>query len=261
MLTRPILEQAARACGLSPLSAVLTPLDGSPEPVQIDPKRSFYPASMLKVPLAAAALSLVQAGELSLRERVEVTPQNMTANDAESPLVPGYRGELAVIIERAITHSDNVATNLLFDICGRERATGIARNAFGLQSTAFHRKLSGAEPLIADPGWDGRHRNQHSCGDCARLLTMIARHGIPHARLLLKFLGRQHFNDKLSEGLQHGDVFAHKTGDTEEVTHDGGILTTAQGRRYVLVVYTGLRSTKENNARFAPFMRAIRGYL
>ncbi len=65
----------------------------------------------------------------------------------------------------------------------------------------------------------------------------------------------------MPRGLREGDRFAHKTGDTDEVSHDGGILTLANGRRFVLVVYTALPSSPEADARLAAFARALRPQL
>jgi beta-lactamase class A len=221
------------------------------------PYRPFYPASTIKVPLVAAAF----AAGLQPGATFVVRQENMTANDAPSPLVPGYRTTLHELMHRAIADSDNVATNELFDIVGRERATDLAATALGLRATRFARKLSGSDPLIEDPQWDGTSRNAHPAGDAARLFAAIARREIAGAAQIDRMLLAQRWNDKLSAGLRDGDVFAHKTGDTSEVTHDGGILTTAGGRRYVIVVYAGLPSTPENNARFGPFMRALREFL
>ncbi len=262
MLTDEALGRALSAAGLSPHAAVVKRLDPAAGPsIAVDADRYFYPASMLKTPLAAAALHLVAAGELALEQSFEVTQGCMTSNDAESPFQTGFRGRLSLIIERAITHSDNVATNMLYDICGRERATAIARDTFGLADTAFYRKLSGSEPLIVDPLWDGTHRNRHSARDAARMFELIATDGVAYASLLRETLARQTFNNKLNAGLLPSDRFAHKTGDTDEVTHDGGIITLAGGARYVIVVYTGLESTDEHNARFAEFMKSARAGL
>jgi len=252
-----MLGALASEAGLAPASIVVAPLDGRPQAV-LDPERALYPASMIKVPLAAATLAEVEAGRLRLRDRHPVTAANLTANDLESPLVEGYEASLEALLHAAIARSDNVATNLLFDIVGRERATVLARERLGLPATRFARKLSGSDPLLPDPGWDGRSRNAHPASDAARLFAAIAAGEIPGAALLLGMLAAQAWNEKLSPGLAEGDRFAHKTGDTSEVTHDGGILETASGRRYAVVVYTGLPSTDANNARFAPFMRKVR---
>lgn len=261
MLIQQDVLAAAADAGLTPCSIVIRDLDGGRRAeARVEPDRYFYPASMLKTPLAVAALTLVAQGDLTLDRRFTVTPDNMTANDLPSPFVAGYEGSLAQIIEYAITISDNVATNMLFDICGRERATHIVQTKYGLTKTAFHRKLSGSEPLIADPLWDGTHRNAHSAGDAAALFEQIASDRVPYAAELRAILAKQQFNNKLSRGLRPGDVFEHKTGDTDEVTHDGGILRTGDAA-YVIVVYTGLQSSDEHNARFGPFMERIRKLL
>lgn len=261
-LDEALLREAAEEAGLKPASLIVIPLDIAASGVAVEPELELYPASMIKVPLVAAALAEVANGHLdSLESQVTVTDANVTANDAASPLVPGYRATLLELMQLAISRSDNVATNVLFDIVGRERATRVAHQRFGLGATAFYRKLSGGDPLIADPQWDGVHRNTHPAADAAHLFRLIADDAIPHAVRLRAMLEAQEWNDKLAAGLLPGDRFAHKTGDTSEVTHDGGILTTSAGARYVVVAYTGLPSSEENNARFGPFMRRVRELL
>lgn len=261
MLTADEIRAAAYDAGLAPASIVVERLDRPGPHIRIDADRYFYPASMIKTPLAAAALALVSDGELSLDDRFDVIDANMTANDKPSPLVPGYVATLQELIELAITISDNVATNMLYDVLDRSRATRIVQERFGLKTTAFYRKLSGSEPLINDPLWDGVHRNTHTAGDAANLFALIARDEVPYAPMLRDILLRQEWNNKLSLGLAAGDRFAHKTGDTDEVTHDGGILGTDDGASYIVVVYTGLPSSDGNNAKFAPFMHAVRSSL
>jgi beta-lactamase class A len=262
MLNPETLSRFAREVGLQPAAFVISRLD-QPDGlhIEVDSANPFYPASMIKTPLALAAYTLVQEGALQLDGTFEVAAGNMTANDKPSPLTPGYRSPLTEILELMITRSDNVATNMLYDIIGRERATRIVQERYGLTGTAFHRKLSGSLPLISDAQWDGVHRNTHPPADAAKLFTAIARDQVPFADALRRTLERQEWNNKLSGGLLPGDSFAHKTGDTDEVTHDGGILHTENGASYVVVVYTGMESTDESNAKFAPFMRVLRPHL
>lgn len=241
-----------------PASIVVQELESGQVLGDWDPGRDLYPASMIKVPLAAAVLALVEEGVFRLDQHVEVTAANLTLNDAPSPLVPGYFARVDELCELAITFSDNVATNVLFDLAGRKRATEIVRERLGLRGTAFHRKLSGSEPLIRDPLWDGRNMNSHPASDAAALFRAIGLNRVPGSDLLRGALARQYWNDKLSRGLRNGDTFAHKTGGTSDVTHDGGILRTAAGRHVVVVVYAGLASTDENNARFGPLMAQLR---
>ena len=261
MLTDALVRRMAAQAGLEPAAVVLRRLDGPGPDISLEPQAPYYPASMIKTPLALAVLALVDDGALTLEDEVAVTAENMTANDKPSPLVPGYRSRVREMLDLMITRSDNVATNMFYDLIGRERATQIVQQRFGLAHTAFRRKLSGSLPLINDPQWDGEHRNTHPPADAAALFEAIARERVPFAGLLREILGAQEWNNKLSGGLQDDDRFAHKTGDTDEVTHDGGILTTAAGASYVIVVYTALESSDEHNARFAPFMRELREML
>lgn len=220
------------------------------------PSQPLYPASLIKVPLAAAALLLAEHGAIDGGARIPIDPGNLTANDAPSPLVAGYSASLDELLFLAIARSDNVATNQLFDFTGRERASRVLREELGLRETALRRKLSGGHPLIRDPAQTGR--NTHPAADAARLFRLIALDAFPGAARLGSYLARQEWNTKLSAGLRPGDVFAHKTGDTDEVSHDGGILTTAAGERYVLVLYSASASSEATDARFAAFMQALR---
>jgi beta-lactamase class A len=201
-----------------------------------------------------------------LRDRGELAPNpvridaaNLTANDGPSPLVAGYASSFDELCTLAIVRSDNVATNQLFDLAGRERATGVLRTVLGLESTGLRRKLSGAHPLLRDPAQFGR--NTHPASDAARLFCAIANDAFPGASFLLSLLERQEWNTKLSAGLTPGDHFAHKTGDTDEVSHDGGILVTAGGERYVVVVYSASASCEATDAQFAALMCALHASL
>ncbi len=215
------------------------------------------PASMMKVPLAAAVTKLWLDGIVHAEDRVTVSAANLTVNDAASPLAEGYSARLDELLHLMIARSDNVATNVLIDVVGRSRATAFAQS-WGLKATAIRRKVSGSLPLIADPQATGR--NAHSAGDAAALFALIAQNRIAGSDRLFAALAAQEWNEKLSPGLRKGDRFAHKTGDTDEVSHDGGILDAGDSR-FVLVVYTALPSSDEANARFARFMRLLRPHL
>jgi beta-lactamase class A len=249
------LAIAADAAGLGAATIYLASLDRERPRVALDSGRSIYPASMIKTPLAAAAAAAIEAGRTRWDERVTVDPANMTFNDAPSPLEPGYAATVIELVELMLTRSDNVATNVLMDHLGREPATADAR-ALGLRETAFRRKLSGKLPLIDDPAATGR--NSHPAREAADLFERIARGSLPSGTILHRFLRGQMWNSKLSAGLEPADRFAHKTGDTDDTSHDGGILELAGGGRYVIVVYSELASNEGTDARFAAFMRGIR---
>ncbi len=249
------LAAAARAAGLGEAAVCLQRLtEGSPL-VCAGPQADWAAASMIKVPLAVAAAVAVGRGTLEWGHAYVVEEANMTPNDAPSPLVPGAAATLDDLVSLAVSRSDNVATNMLIDVLGRERATADLA-ALGYPGTMFRRKLSGAEPLIADPGATGR--NAHPPAEAARLFAALAAGAVAGAARVRAALRAQYWNGKLSLGLEPGDVFEHKTGDTETVSHDGGILTLASGESWTLVVYTHETSGDADDPRFAEFMRTLR---
>ncbi len=248
---------AAGAAGVTAPSLVLEPLAGTAGPrVFLAPDAPLYPASMIKVPIAAALALAYEERRYAPTDRVRVEAENVTTNDAESPFVLGYEGTLDEAARAMLSASDNVATNLLIDVLGRAWIGTVCREKLGLAATAVRRKLSGSLPLIDDP--DATGRNAHPAADAAKLFSAIARERSGRFGFIYDALAAQVWNDKIPAGLRPGDRFAHKTGDTDEVSHDGGILTLADGRTYVLVVYSSLPSTPESDARIANFTRMLR---
>lgn len=221
------------------------------------PGDPLSPASMIKVPIAAALAERWDAGELLPSSPLVVREEDLTANDLPSPLVAGYPATLEELGRLMLTRSDNVATNALIRLLGRERINERSRS-WGLPRTAVRRKLSGSLPLVADPEASGR--NAHPASDAAALFEQIALEQRAAGAWLRDTLFAQEWNDKLSGGLEPGDRFAHKTGETSEVSHDGGILELPGGARFVIVVYTALPGSA-GGERFAAFMRGLRPFL
>lgn len=253
------LAALAADAGLGQAGIELVALDGSmAATANPGPEVAFYPASMIKTPLAVAAALAVHDGRAAWNESLLVTAANMTVNDAPSPLVPGAAATIADLVDAMLARSDNVATNMLVDRLDRQRATRDLA-ALGFPETRVARKVSGALPLIDDPAATGR--NAHPPHEARALFMRLARAELPGSDRILAALTRQYWNTKLSAGLAPGDRLAHKTGDTDDVSHDGGILTLASGEHYVLVVYTNVASNAVTDQRFAAFMRALRPLL
>jgi beta-lactamase class A len=258
IVSSPDLAVLADAAGLGAAQVHVRRLAPGGPAWLSDDGRWLYPASLIKLPLAAAAGVAIAEGRLRWDTAVTVDGRNATVNDAPSPMLPGYVTTLEELTTFMLQRSDNVATNQLYDVLGRERATADV-HALGFTQTFFRRKLSGDLPLIDDPSATGR--NSFPAAEAVALLTAIAEDRVPEAAALRRILATSWWDVKLSRGLEPGDAFAHKTGDTDEVSHDAGILTLADGTRWVLAVYTELPSSEENDRRFGAFMRALRPHL
>lgn len=256
------MRTVAAAAGLAEPSIVAAELGPAGETLwsaALEPERPLYPASMIKVPIALALAVLCATGRHRLDDRVTVDSSNLTFNDAPSPFVAGYEANLGELARAMLARSDNVATNVLIDVLDRETIERTSHD-LGLTRTAVRRKLSGALPLIVDPAATGR--NAHPAADAAAAFRLLASEPWRRtASWLQDALLGQVWNDKLSAGWQPGDTFAHKTGETDEVTHDGGILTLRGGRRFIVVVYTGMASTPATSVRLAGFAARLRPLL
>lgn len=226
---------------------------------------NIYPASVIKVPIMAEAFRQIDAGDIRSDTRVTMGAANQTTTwGGDSPFAPDTVATVEQLVDRMITHSDNVATNQLMDVLRRERVTAYM-HALGLPTFLLGRKLSGSEPLIEDPEIVGRNRlPPEEIGD---LLALIALDRLPGAALQRDILRRCMHDDKLASGIADGDVFMHKTGETSEQSHDAGILRTPQGREYVIVLYTQPQPKPDDsdadhvNPQLAAWMRTLRASL
>jgi len=231
---------------------------------EVRSETNIYPASVIKVPIMAEAFRQYASSELRPDDRVVVSEGNQTATSGPAPFIPGYVATVSELVDLMITHSDNVATNQLFDVLRRQRVTEYM-HALGLNTFLLGRKLSGSEPLIEDPEKVGR--NRLPAAEIGRLLTLIACDCIAGAGAQREILRRCAHKDKLVPGLAPDDVFMHKTGETSDVSHDAGILVAADGKRYVIVLYCDVEPTADDadavhaNPFMVAWMRAARAQL
>lgn len=222
---------------------------------QVRAQEDIYPASVIKIALMTETFRRFAECTLVPSERAVISAANMTETAEATPLVPGYAAQVDELVELMIARSDNIATNQLIDLLRRDKVTA-TMCALGLDDFVLGRKLSGAEPLIEDP--EAVARNSMSPIAAAKLLHLIARDEVDGAHAQRELLERCTDRDKLVAGLRSGDRFMHKTGETSTVTHDAGILHTAEGREYVAVLYT---TRAHADANMAQYMRHLRQHL
>jgi beta-lactamase class A len=243
--------------GIDRSAFILTSLDDAAVTIELEPAADIYPASMMKLALAAAIAIGLKERRLQDRQ-LAIGMQHITTDDAPAPFAAGYRASVWELIHAMISASNNTATNVLLDYAGRREASQ-ALHAIGCTRTNLRRYLSGSLPRLDDPLSDGE--NEHPACDAALLFHKIADRTLPYHDQLLAALNAQIWNTKFSSGLQSDDTFAHKTGETTEYCHDGGILTLANGKRYILVLYTALPANEETDAKFGEIMRELRQHL
>jgi beta-lactamase class A len=215
--------------------------------VLIDPDARVHAASTMKVPVMIQLFRDRDAGLLRLDDSVTITKTfrsivdgssyDLAApDDSDSTLYRrvGERESIRYLMERMITVSSNLATNILIELVGADRAQATMRE-LGADSISV---LRGVEDTKA---YEAGRNNTTTARDLGIIFGAIAegRAASPEAcSEMLAILERQEFNEGIPAGVPSDVRVGHKTGWITGIRHDGGILTLSDGRRYVLVVLT-----------------------
>jgi beta-lactamase class A len=241
-LEQRIARAPARAVGLYYRSLA------RPESLLIGANLRFHAASTMKIPVMIQIFRDADARLLALDESLAVhtafpslvdgSPFSVgKEDDSDTTLyaLVGKRTSVRDLLERMITRSSNLATNLLIERVGADRAQHSAR-ALGAWSIQV---LRGVEDGAA---YRAGLNNTTTARDLGALLGAIAT-GRAASRVacdsMLGILGRQEFNEGIPAGLPPGTRVAHKTGWIGGVVyHDAAIVTPAGSKGYILVVLT-----------------------
>ena len=207
--------------------------------------RPFHAASTMKVAVMIEAFRQVEAGLREWDEPVRVENRFRSivdgsayaiADDTDDALytLQGQDVPFRDLVERAVTTSSNLATNLLLD-----RLTADAVQAtVGRLGAPGLRVLRGVEDLKA---FEAGLSNQTTAAALATLLEALrdGRAVSPAADAAMRdVLARQRFDEMIPAGLPAGTRVAHKTGWITRIHHDAAIVYPEGAAPYVLVVLT-----------------------
>jgi beta-lactamase class A len=231
--------------------------------------RWFHAASTIKVAILAAVFDAVADGRFTLDNRVHVRNRFLSAADGQPFCVQASRdadGDVHAAIGRTmrigdlarhmIVTSSNLATNVLLDLIGRDRARqSIERR--GLAGIDLQR---GVED---DRAFEAGCNNRITANGAVRLLRSIhdGRDFAPGAATtMIEVLLDQQFGGGILPGLpeavQAVARVAHKTGDISTVSHDIGLVFLPGRPPYAIALLT--ESAGEAAARTAALAAASR---
>lgn len=217
--------------------------------LSIDGLERFHAASTMKLPVMIQLFRDRDAGQISLSDSLMVhdtfpsivdgSPFTVDkSDDSDSTLygLVGQRVSVRHLLELMETVSSNLATDVLIERIGAERANRTAHE-LGADSILV---LRGVED---DKAYHAGKNNTTTARDLGVLLAAVASHRAASAAAcdsMLAILSRQHFTEGIPSGLPPGAKVFHKTGWIGGVVyHDAAIVTLPNGRHYVLVVLTG----------------------
>lgn len=240
---------------------------GSGEVLAWNADSTFHAASTMKVPVMIEYFRGVDDGRFGAGQRVTLanrfrsivdgSPYSLDAgDDSDSALYQRVGEEVAVreLVERMITRSSNLATNVVIELVGAARAQATARS-LGASTMMVRRGVEDG------PAFRAGLNNTTTARDLGALFEAIWRGTAASGastRAMLEILERQEFNDEIPAGLPPGTRVAHKTGWITGVVHDAALVLPDSSPPFVLVVLTkGIPDEKEGQRLIADIARMV----
>lgn len=195
------------------------------EQIEINGRKPLYPASMIKTLLLLAALEQVEQGELSLDQVYIVTQKDKYAGDTPvtgSGIIQFAAAETGYTLEQLlslmVSVSDNVATNILFDLVGPGRVNAVARE-LSLENTSFTRKMYDLESPLPS--------NVSTARDLTRILTALKNREIAGEELSnkgIQMMVETTDKERIGRMIKDRVVVANKVGTVSEVIGDMALI-------------------------------------
>jgi beta-lactamase class A len=191
--------------------------------------KAFPAASVIKLPILMAFFQDVDAGKVSLSEKLVMRPELMASGSGYmQDLAPGSSFSAKYTVGKMIETSDNTATNMIIKRLGGAWALNKRFRSWGLQDTAIRRWLP-----------DLRGTNTVSPQDLTLILSKLAKGSLlsPSSQAnAIAILKTCHTRSLLYPGIGPGGEIAHKTGDIGFAIGDAGIVYMPNGRQYIAAV-------------------------
>ena len=195
----------------------------------INGEEIFSTASIIKLPVLLQLFKSIEANQLSLYDRMVLTDYYR----AEGSGSLQYKAEnSAYTIDKLarlmITESDNSATNMLMSRIGSMTDVNQGIRDWGLKNTHINAWL---------PDLEGK--NHSTAKDLARMLYNIENNKFlseTSSAKIIDYMSNVKNDRLIPAGLGEGASIIHKTGDIGSMLGDSGIVTTANGKKYIVVI-------------------------
>jgi beta-lactamase class A len=232
--------------GAGPLVSVwLADVDGTVRQAQ-NVNQQHYAASLVKVPIALAAYRLHERGDLDLDAVVPVHADfasavagerfaTTEAYDQDPETWAAAEAPLRELVARSLTHSGNLAANLVLE------QVGLAEVAAVLAAAGCSPMTEVARGIEDVPAAEAGLTNLVTAHDAGRLLAGIADGTLASAescRELEQALTRQRHRDGIPLGLPEGVHVANKSGWVDGVRHDIALVRPDDRPAFVLAILT-----------------------
>ncbi|NQV41662.1 MAG: serine hydrolase [Candidatus Marinimicrobia bacterium] len=207
----------------------------------------FHAASTMKTPIMFQLFKMRDKGIIDLKREVPVKNQFTSIVDGtlfslpiesekDEILYPYIDQNLSYydLIEQMITHSSNLATNILIEYTGADSISATMREV-GADGVLVMR---GVEDLKA---YNLGLNNVTSAYGMMKVMEAVYKSDLladSSHQEMLEILKRQHYNTMIPAGLPKDVIVAHKTGSITGIAHDAALVFPPDAPPFVLVILT-----------------------
>jgi len=264
---------------------------------RVNGAQAFPMMSVFKAPVAAAVLSRIDDGSLSLKQPVTITRDQVLDGSAVPSIGERFRGEqmsftIDELLTAAVSQSDNTAVDALIRVIGGPQVVTAYLHAHGIEgmridlpegglSRIFNdlrpgetvpvnetaqakmaRRQRGYQAFLADP----RNRSTPDAAvDFLRKLHGNELLSTASTQHLLRLMAEQTIPNRMRAGLPKGMGLADKTGSSgttggrTAAYNDIGILTWPDGRVVIIAafLFDSPASVEARDAVFADLARSV----
>lgn len=189
----------------------------------------FPAASIIKIPVLLQLFRSMEAGQGTIDETMTLTDYYRAEGSGDLQFQKeGNEYSLDTLARKMIEISDNSSTNMLMSKVGGMYDVNRAIKSWGLQRTQINNWL---------PDMGGT--NYTTTTDLARMLYNIENEAFLSKESkdkIFDYMGHVKNNRLIAAGLGANAKFIHKTGDIGYMLGDAGIVTTADGHKYIVTM-------------------------
>jgi beta-lactamase class A PER len=237
------------------------------EPLLVNPFEKFPMQSVFKLHLAMLVLHQVDQGKLDLNKTVTVNRAAVLQN-TWAPMMKDHQGDeftvsVQQLLQYSVSHSDNVACDLLFELVGGPAALHAYIQSLGIKETEV---VANEAQMHADD--QVQYKNWTSMKAAAQLLQKFEQKkqlSETSQALLWKWMVETSTGLQRLKGLLPADVIvAHRTGTSgvragkTAATNDIGVIMLPDGRPLLVAVFVkdSAESARTNEAIIAQVAQA-----
>jgi beta-lactamase class A len=252
---RETIVRLIEASGIPSLGVAIRSLDGRISFGHHE-HHKYHAASTMKVPVMMALFAQIHSGKLKFDQPVLLSNgfigitdgavfQLDPDQDSEPTLYErlGETASLEELVELMITHSSNLATNILINLVSAQ-AVQLFLESSGVKGFEVLRGVEDAKAFAL-----GRN-NLVTAAGYSQTLSLIASNDTSYSQRMLAILRRQTHRSGLPADLPPGTWIANKPGWNDKACHDGGVIGDHSGPQGSVVVLTEGAASQAEAQRF-----------